>query len=209
MSLLECARSARRNWYLLLICALVAAGATLAFSFRETPEYRATTRLVAGPAPGLERPTRIAQAVDALNRRPLIATFAEITSSGRIFGAAAAGAGLSSADASRYSVSSNALPEANVVLLEVRGPHRPTTIALSTEIAGAAGRYVESFYTTYSLRALDVPDAPGQPVSPRPERNVPVAAVAGLGLGLLLGLWRDRLYGRRTWTPVDAPPSGS
>jgi capsular polysaccharide biosynthesis protein len=209
MSLIELGRSVCRNWFLLLLCGLAAGGAAFAITSLQTREYRSTTLLVAGPAAFLERPTRIGQTVDALNRRSLIATFAEIIGSKRIFGIAADTIGLSPADQSRYSVASNALPEANAVLLDVQGPRREVTASLSPAITAAGVSYITDFYKTYSIKALDLPDTPKQPVSPRPRRDVPAAVVAGLGLGLILGLWRDRLRDRGKWASVGgAPTSG-
>lgn len=197
MSLVACLRSAARNWYLLLVCALVAAGATLYLTHREQREYRSTVRLAVGPSPAITRQTRIAQTVDSLNKRSLITTFAEIAGGRQIYRQAAADAGVSQQEARRYTLASNALPEANVIALDVQGPRRRVAEALVTAVGTRSIAYIEDFYKNFAVRELDDPDTPTDPVSPRPQRDVPLAAFGGLALGFFLGLCRDYVRERR------------
>jgi capsular polysaccharide biosynthesis protein len=197
VSLASCWRSVLRNWYLLVVCALVASGTTLYLTHRATREYRSSLRLAAGPSPALTEQTRIVATVDSLNKRSLITTFAEIVGARKLFRAAATEVGLSAAEASRYSVTSVALPEANVVGLDVQGPRRSVTAALADAIASRAIAYIGNFYKDFSLRKLDDPSTPGDPVTPKPKRDVPLAAAGGLCLGFFLGLGRDYVEGRR------------
>ena len=205
MSLASCLRSARRNWYLLVICALVAAGSTLYLTLRETPQYRSSLRLAVGPSPTITRETRIAQAVDSLNKRALITTLAEMAGAQRIYSGAAAGLGLSGVAASHYSVSAVALPEANVISLAVQGPYRTTAAALAAAISAKATTSIEGFYKDLSIRQLDEPTTPTDPVTPKPKRDVPLAAVFGLCLGFFVGLTRDRVRGRAREPQPEAP----
>lgn len=197
MSLVACLRSARRNWYLLLICALVAAGATLYLTQRQQREYRSSIRLAVGPSPELTRQTRIAQTVDSLNKRSLITTFAEIVAGRRIYRGAVADSGVAEQEARRYTVSSNALPEANVIALDVEGPSRAVAEQLVSAIGARSIAYIEDFYKNFAVRELDDPKTPTDPVSPTPKRDVPLAAAGGLVVGFFLGLCRDYLVERR------------
>jgi uncharacterized protein involved in exopolysaccharide biosynthesis len=190
-------RSALRNWWLLVLCALVAGGITLWHTHREVREYRSTLRLAVGPSPKITRQTRIAQTVDSLNKRSLITTFAEIVGGRMIYRDVVADLGLTNAVASRYTVSSVALPEANVIALEVEGPRPAVAEALSTAIGAKSIVYIEDFYKNFAVRQLDEPSTPSEPVSPRPRRDVPLAAAGGLCFGFFLGLCRDRLRERR------------
>ena len=196
MSVLDLLHSASRNWYLLLACALVAAGATLLLAVLEDPRYRSGVRLAVGPAPALEPETR-ARLVDSLNDRVLITTFAEIAGARTIFRDAAAEVGLPTGELSRYSVSSVALPEANVVALDVDGPRRTSVEELASKLAARSIGYIEGFYRDVSLRDLDGPARRAERVAPRPELDVPLAAAGGLAVGFLLGLFRDHLRARR------------
>jgi uncharacterized protein involved in exopolysaccharide biosynthesis len=197
MSLSAYLRSARRNWYLLLLCALVAAGTTLYFTHREEREYRSSVRLAVGPSPAITRQTRIAQTVDSLNKRSLITTFAEIVAGRRIYRQAVDDAHVSRQEAERYTVSSNALPEANVIALDVQGPRRRVAEALVTAIGARSISYLEDFYKNFAVRELDDPDTPADPVTPKPKRDVPLAAAGGLAVGFFLGLCRDYVRERR------------
>jgi capsular polysaccharide biosynthesis protein len=197
MSLVACLRSARRNWYLLLICALVAAGASLYLTHREQREYRSSIRLAVGPSPKITRQTRIAQTVDSLNKRSLITTFAEIVAGRQIYREAVAAAGIPPEEARRYAVSSNALPEANVIALDVQGPRGIVAERLVTAIGARSIVYIEDFYKNFAVRELDNPETPSDPVKPTPKRDVPLAAAGGLAFGFFLGLCRDYLRERR------------
>jgi uncharacterized protein involved in exopolysaccharide biosynthesis len=197
VSLASCLRSARRNWWLLALCAVVAAGVTLMLTERQTREYESTLRLAVGPSPAITRQTRIAQAVDSLNKRSLITTFAEIVAGRRIRTEAVTESGLTPGEAARYDVEANALPEANVIALRVQGPRRETAANLAAAIASRAEPYIEDFYKNFAVRQLDDPSTPTEPVTPKPKRDVPLAAAGGLALGFFLGLARDRLRERK------------
>ena len=197
MSLAACFRSAARNWYLLLVCALVAAAGAVYLAHREHKEYRSSMRLAVGPSPSITRQTRIAQAVDSLNKRPLIMTFAELAAGKRLYREAAAEAGVADREAARYSVSANPLPEANVIAVDVEGPRRATAELLVGAVGRHAAMQIEDFYKNFAVRPLDDPDTPADPISPTPKRDVPLAAAGGLAFGFLLGLFRDYVLARR------------
>jgi capsular polysaccharide biosynthesis protein len=197
VSLAECWRSARRNWWLPLVCALVAAGTALYLTQRQEDEYRSSLRLAVGPSPTLSDRALVADAVNALNKRSLIATFAEIAGGRVVFHQAADSVGLSAEEASRYSVSSAAMPEANVIMLDVEGPDPAVAGRLANAVGAKSIAFVDDFYKTYALRALDDAGTSSDPVSPKPGRDAPVAAAGGLCLGFLLGLGRDFVRGRR------------
>jgi len=197
VSLTDCLRSARRNWWLLVVCAAVAGSATYLLTDRQTPQYETTLRLAVGPSPSITRQTRIAQAVDSLNKRSLVTTFAEIVAGRRIRDEAVRELGLPEDVASRYTVSANALPEANVIALRVRGPDPETAEGLAQAIASRAEPAIEDFYKNFAVRQLDEAETPSDPVTPQPTRDASLAVAGGLALGFFLGLFRDRFRGRR------------
>jgi capsular polysaccharide biosynthesis protein len=197
VNLTDCWRSARRNWWLLLVCALVAAGAALYVAQRQRDEYRSSLRLAAGPSPALTGQGRVAEAILALNKRSLIMTFAEIAGGHVTFHEAADSIGLSREEASRYSVTSTAMPDANVIMLDVEGPDRTVAERLANEVGARSITFVRHFYRTLALRALDDASSSDGPVSPKPERDVPLAGAGGLFVGFFLGLGRDFVRLRR------------
>jgi capsular polysaccharide biosynthesis protein len=197
VSAARCWRSALRNWYLLLLCAGVAAGATLFLTLREQPEYSSNLRLAVGPSPSIRRSTLVAETVDALNKRALITTLAEIAGGQAAFREAATTLGLAAGESARYTVRSVALPEANVIALEVRGPRRHVASALASAISGKAITSITSFYKNLAVRQLDEASRPSDPISPKPWRDVPLAAAIGLCVGFFLGLCRDYLRERK------------
>jgi capsular polysaccharide biosynthesis protein len=186
-------RIVARNWYLLVIGGVLGAALVLWATTAQTEEYRATTRLAVGPATDLLEPKEVTDVVNALNKRAIVTTFAEIVRSDRVLARAGDRAGLGSPDDQGYEVLAVAEPEANVIGLEVDGPDPSIVAALAAAVADEAAREIEQYYWTYSVWTLVDPRVPHDPVRPRPERDVPVGAGVGVGVGLLAGVVRSRL----------------
>jgi uncharacterized protein involved in exopolysaccharide biosynthesis len=76
-------------------------------------------------------------------------------------------------------------------------------------IGAKAVAAIEDFYKTFSVRPLDEPNTPDDPVTPKPERDVPLAAAGGLCVGFFLGLCRDALRKRRSRGEGEPDPDAS
>lgn len=205
MTLGDCVRSALRNWFLLLSCALLAGLTTFfAVGWLQPQQFRSTSKLAVGPGSDMTDPARIAQTLDGLTKRTTVTTFVEMITSDQVLSEATKRAGMSKEDAARYQVSAIALPEANVVELSVEGPKPGNAEGLSRGIVAEAVQNFESFYKIYSVRELEVASTPQQPVRPQPMQAAELAAVIGLCVGFLLGLLRDHRRARPAPTPTPS-----
>ncbi|RMD61005.1 hypothetical protein D6833_08825, partial [Candidatus Parcubacteria bacterium] len=75
----------RRGWWLILLAALIALSASLSVSLLATPQYKATARFLITPSAELTRGKDVVDSLDTLDRRSVVATYAEVMNSRRIF----------------------------------------------------------------------------------------------------------------------------
>ncbi|RPI32949.1 MAG: diguanylate cyclase [Chloroflexota bacterium] len=189
-------KAIRRNWWLVLLTALVALGLALAVSVISQPRYRATARFIVSPNGALlSEPNSLLNSLNTLDRRSLIATFGEVLTSERIRMQSAEALGVSPATLQKYRFTTAVVPEANVLEFSVEGPNRRDVMVVAQTMGTEAIDYVGNIYTLYTVDFLDTPFAPERPVSPNALRDGLVALTLGGALGSVLALARER---RRT-----------
>ena len=192
MSVAEWMRILARSWYLLVLGGLLGGAAVVWATSAQAKEYRTSARLEVAPAANLVDPDEVAGVLNALKKRAIVTTFAEIVGSDPLLARAGERVGLRSPRSQGYRVVAAAEPEANVIGLEVDGPDASVVTALTASVADEAVGEIERYYWTYSVRILVDPRLPRDPVRPLPRRDLPVGAGVGAGVGLLLGVVRDR-----------------
>lgn len=181
-------RSMLRGWWV----GVLALGVTLTLAHvltqRQTPVYRATSTLVVAPDPAISEVAEVLRTVDALERRSVLATFAELVRSPRVKQAAAQELEWDPARASAYRISASVLPHANVLRVSVEGPDADGVAALSRAAASMAAAEGRRLYSPFAAELLAEASAPMRPTLPDPRRNLLVAGTLGLFLGLGLAL---------------------
>lgn len=204
-------RTLRRHWVLLLVVMTAAGAITWFWSDSRDRTYAAETRLVIGPS-RLRDQGDIPQTLDALTRRSIVTTFAEVVESGQTLRAAGRATGLGLTALELFKVEATGLPEANVVKVRVTGPWPRRTQQLLIEVAAAAGEYLEELYQVYAVEAIDPPEVPERPVAPQPMRDTAVAVFLAGVLTFLgrAGLDHARSTGRTAGGddggPATLPP---
>jgi capsular polysaccharide biosynthesis protein len=189
--------SIAKNWWLIVIVALVFAGVTAALASRTKTEYRTRASLALAPAPALED-TR--QQLDTLlsMRSQLITTLTKIVTSGVVLESAGDGNYVDELDRGELYVTANEIPDSLVVEINVTGERPEVVEVFITDVVDAATLRFEELFEVSIVEPLD----PGPQVTPsRPSvrRRVLVAGMVGLGVGFLLGLLRDALARPRSW----------
>jgi polysaccharide biosynthesis transport protein len=192
VSVAEWMRILARSWYLLVLGGLLGGAAVVWATRAQTKEYRTSTRLEVAPAADLVGPDEVAGVLNALKKRAIVTAFAKIVGSDPVLARAGERVDLRSPRSQGYRVVAAAEPETSVIGLEVDGPDASVVAALTASVAEEAVGEIERYYWTYSLRRLVVPRVPRDPVRPLPRRDLPVGAGVGAGVGLLLGVARDR-----------------
>lgn len=192
----------QRSWWVVLLTAMTALVIALAAVYLITPVYRSTARFVVSPnldQIGTQDDTDVLRSLEGLDRRSLIATYAEVINSERIFNQAAAALGLSELELEEYTHTTVVLPDANILELSVEGPNPGRTTLLANSLGQQAIEYITQLYTVYEVSFMDTASQPEEPISPRPLRDTSLAFVLGLVMGAVLAIIREQLR-----TPLEA-----
>ncbi len=185
-------RFIRNGWWLILLAVGAAMGAAWFFTSTATPLYQSSARYVISPSRMTGTPNYgdMVYGIDALSRQSTVATYAEIFRSERAIDGAVRAVGIDQTALADYTVAAVVLPETSVIHLAVTGPDPTMTQQLATAVGTEAVAYVRGIYDIYEVSLLDVAKIPQLPFSPNLPRNMVLAAVLGLMVGLLLALIR-------------------
>ena len=187
-------RALRRGWWALVAAPIAAIAAAAWITAGQTPLYRASASLAVGPSEQVTEATDALRSLETLERRTVVATFAEIASSGRALDAAGVALAESGLDLCQgggvgcYRARGSVVPNTNVVRVEVRGPDPRVAAALADRVSAVTRAEGARFYPVFALRALSDARVPRTPVSPDLRRNLWVAGILGLSLGLVVTL---------------------
>lgn len=188
-------RGLLRGWWIVLLALAVALGVAFWLTGREPAVYAAEALLVVTPSSELETNEELLDAIEALERRTVVATFARLPASPQIRQDAAERIEVEPREIRSYRVSASVLPNTNVLRVEVEGPDAERAAAVANAVAASTRRQARSLYRIYSLREVALAEPPRRPVRPDLERNLAVAAVLGLFAGLLAALGLELVRG--------------
>ena len=138
-------RMLQRGWWLIILVALVALSASLAYSYLAVPQYQATARFIISPGSLLTSDgdaRAVIDGLDTLDRPSIVATFAEVMNSRRILAEAIGYLQLKNFDITKYTIQAVALPESSVMELTITGPNAKTV----TDLANGIGYQSILFY---------------------------------------------------------------
>ncbi|KAB2953243.1 MAG: hypothetical protein F9K18_14175 [Thermoanaerobaculia bacterium] len=182
-------RGGARSWARLaalpVAAALLAAVTAALLASRETPRYRATTTLVVAPSSQLRAESDKLRALEGLERRSILATFARIPGTREVREEAAELLDAAPGALSGYAIRAAVLPHAHVLAIEVTGPDPARCAAVAGAAAEVTHSRVRRYYPVYTLRLLEAARAEGAPYRPRVARSAGVAGVLGLFVGAL------------------------
>lgn len=177
-------RALRARWWLIVVIVFVAAGAARYFTAREPPVYRATASSTVVPSPALTETAELLRALETLERRTVMATFALLPGSREVRQEAAAALGIDGAELRHYRVSGSVVPSTNVIRIQVEGPDAIRASDVANAVAHVTGARAGQLYRLFALQPLDPSIPMRNPVHPNGKRNTVVAGILGLFLGL-------------------------
>ena len=204
----------RRKWIVLGVM-VACIGAAALISFLQEPTYQATTKLVVGQEGGLTDPRFGGGSFVQV----LTATMRDLVESTVVLEQVIRNLNLDDTpEGLREDISSSINPETAVLTLTVRHPDNAQAVRIANEIASVFSDRVEEQFgraaqaaepgetpPRFTVTVFDPAYAENEPVSPRPVRNVGVAGMLGLALGLLGAFLRDHFDRRlRTRETVEA-----
>lgn len=199
-------RIARRRWLLIVSCLVVAVGVAALVTFRATPLYASTTQLFIS-TPGSDT----AQAYQGgLFSQQRVTSYADLVTSRQV-----ASDVLDEVESDltptelAEKVTASAVPETVILEIEVSDPAPETAQELAQGYAEVMTGYIKDLEepagggkAPLKATVAEEADLPTAPYSPQPVRNLGLAAVLGLLLGLGLAVMRE-LLDNRIKTPAD------
>lgn len=187
----------RRHWWVVAVAWALTMAATVFFTARQTPVYRASTSLVVVPDAGVQDAADVLRSLDTLDRRTIIATFARLPSTPESREAAAALLGRPAGEFADDIVLAGVTPSTNIVRIDVEGPDPARAAELCNALAGVVGRSAPQLYRIFALQVIERAVPRNRPVRPDIRRNLVVGAIIGLLVGAAAAAGGDYLR-RRT-----------
>ena len=170
----------RQGWWIVALTALSALNIALVASYLATPLYRARARFLVSPNTALAVDSRdLVDSLQALDRRTIVSTYAEVLSSNRIFQDAGEELQLPSSILFQYGVTTVVLPEASILEMSVEGPDPQVAALLANTIGQHAIDYIKGLYQIYNIDFLDQARPPRRPFEPQATRDVSLAVALG------------------------------
>ena len=190
----------QKNWWLMLLTAMAALTVSLALSYAATPQYRAVARFIIIPSSSLTSGADVVRSLDTLDRRSVVATYAEVMNSSRILESSTKFLGLDiNTVIEDYTILGVDLPDSSVLELSVSGPDPDLAAQLANTIGFQSINFTRSLNLIYDLNFLDNAAPPEIPFSPEPLRDGLVALVLGLTAEGLLAVLSEQLR-----VPIEA-----
>ena len=187
-------RIIRKGWWLILITALVALNLSLVYSYYLTrPTYEAVARFIVSPNIQNIESKDLINSLEALDKRSIISTYAEVLNSREIINKTLNVLGMDPVRFAQYSPSVTVLPDANIIRFSVQGPDPQVAATLANSIGQNAIDFIRNLYVIYNIEFLDQAVVPTVPIEPQPLQNAGLALLAGLIFGVGLAIFRDQL----------------
>ncbi len=184
----------KRGWWIIILTALVALVAALAFSYVATPRYEAVSRFIISPKNVRPAsPDLGLWGLDILGNQTVTSTYKEVMKSNRIYQDAARAIDLAPENMDDYSYDVQVLESSTVIEVKVTGPNSEMTARLANSIGNQAIQFTARLNEFYRMDFLDEATPPEIPESPQPLRDSILAFGIGLLLGAVLAIVRDYL----------------
>lgn len=187
-------RIIRRGWWLILIAALIAVNVSLLYSYYLTkPTYEAVARFIVSPNMQSIESRDLVNSLEALDKRSIISTYAEVLNSNDIISRTLNTLGVNPTQFKPYTTYVTVLPDANIIRFSVQGPDPQAAAIYANAIGQNAIDFIRNLYVIYNIEFLDQALVPVEPIAPKPLQNAGLALLMGLVVGVGLAIFRDQL----------------
>jgi diguanylate cyclase (GGDEF)-like protein len=192
----------KRGWWIVLLTTLATIASVLGYSILVTPKYEASARLILNPSPfvSLSGPDRVLDSLNTLDRDSIIATYAEIMNSNRVYQEALSSLQLQPTNLAEYSYETDVISNSYLIEIKVKGPDANMAASVANAIGYQTIYFTEELNQVIELDFLDMAVPPSKPYRPNPLRDSLVGAVFGLVGGLVLAILREQL--RIPWDAI-------
>lgn len=196
MELRDYLRIARARWPLIVVCALLAVAAAAFTTLRATPQYASTARLFVSTQNNVTDPYS-----GGLFSEQRVASYADLITGQNLAQRVVHRLGLDEdPSALAGQITSSVAPDTVILVVTVTDPSPARAQRLAQAVAREFTNFVADLETTpghknppIKATIVDSAQLPGGPISPRPVRNVALALMLGLLLGVGLAVLREVL----------------
>jgi capsular polysaccharide biosynthesis protein len=174
----------RRGWWIVAAAIVVAVLVAVVAMKMIEPTYRASTLVAVTPSATVTDPEDILKALETLERRTVIATFARIPGTPESREAVSMREGIDAKTLRAYHADGSVLPSTNIIRIAVEGPDPRVASRFANALAEQTGAQARGMYRIYTMKVLETATPSSRPVRPDRRRNYLVAVAAGLLAGL-------------------------
>jgi capsular polysaccharide biosynthesis protein len=182
----------KKSWLVIVVVWLACMVATFFFVKRQTPVYSTSATIVIWPQ---DDDASINDSVDiwgTIQNRSLIASFAKIFSSRKLFKKSFEKKEFQKLNSRKYKARTSVVPDTNIIKIVVQGPDSQIAADLANDVAYRAGRYIDGHSNLFQIEVLDHAKPEERPIKPDMRRSLSIATVFGLllamGCGFLFAL---------------------
>ena len=186
-------RMIQKGWWIVVLAILTTLNVTLIIDMFSTPVYEATTRMIVLPNPDSFAGKDFVSSLTSLDNSSIVTTYADVFDSEFNQDAFISTLDLTEEEIEEYTQSTIVLPDSNVLEIYVTGPDAELTAKWANGVARTGIDYMKDLYQVYDIDILDAAVVPAEPISPNPSRDLPLAGILGLLLGVILAILRDQL----------------
>lgn len=179
-------------WIVPVVLALSVGTAFVATS-RQAPTYRTSATVAVVPNATIRDGAELLRSLETLERRTVIATFAQIPATEPIREAAARDLKLVPDSLDHYRTQAFVIPSTNLIRIEVEGPDPARATAFVNALVIATAKEARALYRVFEMTVLAGAVQPARPVAPNPRRALALAAILGAFLGIVATYLFQRL----------------
>jgi len=183
----------RRGWWIILLTILTALAAALAATYLATPQYTSVARFIITPSNALVNRSDVLSGLDTLNSQSVMATYAEVMNSDRIYNQMLASLQLQPSATKAYTYKATVVSNSSVLELSVIGPNSETAAKIANAIGYQTIAFSNGLNQVFTFAFLDTATPPVNPSSPQPLLNVGLALALGLIVGIVLAIVSEQL----------------
>ncbi len=192
--------------FIWLIAALAIAGAAIAYAALTIPETKYEAKFSVALAPNTTDPATYGNLIDALDRRSIPSTFAQVVMSPSVKDTAATDGRISRRG---LTIKAVVVTDSNVIEATIQGADAPHVRDYAAALLSSSTTAFTKFYPLYSVSPLRQP-ATTEEVPRHLVAGMALGAFSGALLAYLLGLAIDanrRAHGRARLEPAPFPAS--
>jgi diguanylate cyclase (GGDEF)-like protein len=183
----------QKGWWIVVLAVLATLNVTLIIDMFSSPEYEATTRMIVLPNAQSFAGKDFVSSLSSLDNSSIVTTYSDVFDSEFNQQAFLNTLNLSQAEIDKYTQSTVVLPDSNVMEIHVTGPNAEVVAEWANGVARTGIDYMKNLYQVYEVNILDAAVVPTEPISPKPARDLSLAGVLGLLVGVILAILRDQL----------------